>query len=85
MKRLIGKILWRLFPIFEYFGIHVLPIHYYSPIPDTREIRNHPALFNQEHAMYGVNMREEAQLDALNVLKDYEGEYKDGFPVEKGT
>jgi hypothetical protein len=30
------------FTFFEKFGVHVLPVHYfhyYSPVPDTRELR----------------------------------------------
>lgn len=29
----------RLFGLFEKFALHVLPVHYYSPIPDTRRLR----------------------------------------------
>ena len=34
----------RTFTFFERFGIHVLPVHWISPIPDTRELRKR---FNQ--------------------------------------
>jgi hypothetical protein len=38
MKKLIDKVIWKIFFLFERIGIHVLPVHYYSPIPDTRQL-----------------------------------------------
>jgi hypothetical protein len=29
----------RIFPLFEHVGLHVLPIHFYSPVPDSRQLR----------------------------------------------
>ncbi len=76
MKRLIDKIIWKIFYLFERIGIHVLPVHYYSPIPDTRQLGKRLELLTQEHPMYGVDLREAAQLDILNLLKSYEDEYR---------
>jgi len=30
--------------IFERMGLHVIPVHYYSPVPDTRELSSVSAL-----------------------------------------
>jgi len=76
MKRLIDKVVWRMFYLFERIGFHVLPVHYYSPIPDTRQLCKRSELLTQEHPMYGVDLRKDAQLDVLNLLKDYEDEYR---------
>lgn len=76
MKTLIDKIVWRMFYLFERIGFHVLPIHYYSPIPDTRHLRKHSELLTQEQPMSGVDLREDAQIDLLNLLKDFEDEYR---------
>ncbi len=76
MKRLIDKIVWRLFYLFERIGFHVLPVHFYSPIPDTRQLRKSLELLTQEHPMYSVDLREAEQLDVLNLLKNYEDEYR---------
>jgi len=75
MNRIIEHVIWQFFYIFENLGLHVLPITYYSPIPDTRQLRNHLELLTQEHPMLGVDLREEAQLGFLDLLKDYEDEY----------
>jgi len=76
MKKLIDQVVWRMFYLFERIGFHVLPVHYYSPIPDTRQLRKHSELLTQEHPMYGVDLREDAQLDVLNLLKSHESEYR---------
>ena len=75
IKRLIDKVVWLLFYLFEGIGFHVLPLHYYSPIPDTRQLRKRSDLLVQEYPMYGVDLREDAQLEILNLLKGYEDEY----------
>jgi hypothetical protein len=33
-----SSILNRAFDLFQNLGIHILPVHFYSPIPDTRKI-----------------------------------------------
>ncbi|KHD08597.1 hypothetical protein PN36_02720 [Candidatus Thiomargarita nelsonii] len=77
IKKLIDKVVWRLFPFFEKFGFHVLPVHYYSPIPDTRQLKKNIDLLAKEHPLYGIDMREKEQLEILyNVLKPIENEYK---------
>lgn len=76
VKRLIDKVVWRMFYLFEGIGFYVLPLHYYSPISDMRELRKCSDLLLQEHPMYNsVDLREDAQLEVLNVLKGYEDEY----------
>lgn len=76
MNRLLERILWKLFPLFEKLGIHVLPVHFYSPVPDMRQLRKNMHLFNVEHPMYGIDMPHEDQIDFLrHVVKSYEAEY----------
>ena len=72
----LNRILWRLFPVFEHFGIHLAPVHYYSPIPDTRSLKRSPAKFEEEHPMFGIDMRAEKQLTLLKtIVLPYEREY----------
>lgn len=76
LRRIINAILWRAFPLWEKLGIHVLPVHYYSPIPDTRSLKAHPEWFTEHHPMTGVDMREPEQLRLLeDVIKPREEEY----------
>jgi hypothetical protein len=76
MRRILGKIFWHMFPFLESLGIHMLPVHYYSPIPDTRELRGNQHLFDVEHPMYGIKMRGDEQLRfCTEVIKPLEEEY----------
>jgi hypothetical protein len=75
MKRVIDWLIWRLFYMFERLGVHVLPVHYYSPIPDTRLLRKHLNLLLQEHPLYGVEKNETTQLNTLKILQTFENEY----------
>jgi predicted O-methyltransferase YrrM len=78
IRKIWEKIWWVSFPFFEKFGIHVLPVHYYSPLPDTRELKAKKHLFDREHPMHGVDMREGEQWRLLETtLKPYEEEYED--------
>jgi hypothetical protein len=52
------------FPVFERLGIHVLPIHYYSPVPDTRQLRKDFGRWHREWSFLGIDfdMDEERKL-----------------------
>lgn len=77
IKKIWEKIWWVSFPLFQKLGIHVLPVHFYSPIPDTRELKAQKHLFEQDHPMYGVDMREKEQWKLVeSVVKAYEDEYR---------
>ena len=58
----------------EAAGLHLTPVHFYQPIPDTRALPNR--LWAAPSAMVGVDMREAAQLDLLErVFPQYQAEY----------
>ena len=65
----------KVFVFFERFGIHVLPIHHYDPIPDTRELRRNLNLWYKEGTFTGVDFNIKEQLELLNKLKNYKIEY----------
>lgn len=70
-------------PLFERCqasGLHVLPVHYYSPIPDTREL---PAsLWATTSRLPGIDLREAEQLQFLtDICPRFQSEY-DGFAHE---
>ena len=55
-------------------GLHVLPVHYYSPIPDTRELPD--SLWSATSAMPGVDLREDQQLRFLTeICPQFQREY----------
>ena len=51
------------FHCWEPRGFHVTPVHYYYPIPDTRQLPDH--LWNQESTVPDIEMNDAAQLDLL--------------------
>jgi hypothetical protein len=67
---------WRtLFPYAERSGLHILPTHYYSPIPDTRHLS---ADVWRPRVPVSFDLRIEAAMTWLNQLsKKYRAEYND--------
>ena len=66
-----------LFGFFERLGVHVTPIHFYQPIPDTATLSN--TLWSTRGALGGLDMRDAAQLGLLSEFRAYKPEY-DAFP-----
>jgi len=88
-KRAIGRALGRFFPridrnpwfsFFQEVGLHVTPVHYYQPIPDTRTLG--PEVWARRSALVGLDLRDGEQLRLLEGFReDYAREY-DVFPLE---
>src|SRR6266478_7376502 len=83
--RLIAPLVRRLAPDPKYFelwqayGFHVTQVHYYQPLPDTRELN--PFLWQRLSSTPGLDMREAKQLELLSVFASvYKAEY-DEFPT----
>jgi hypothetical protein len=60
------------FRLWERRGYHITPVHFYYPIPDTRELRDH---YPSESHMHGIDLRTDQQQVLLHdVLAAYEPE-----------
>jgi len=71
----------RYFELWQSHGFHVKPVHFYSPLPDTRQLQD--SLFSSASELAGVEMNEAFQLQLLDELRDqFRSEY-DLFPTEK--
>jgi hypothetical protein len=69
-----------IFRVLERHGIHFLPVHYYSPIPDTRTLTE--ALWSSESQLPGIDLNEPVQLSLLQeVFPAYRDEY-DNLPSQ---
>lgn len=69
------------FPILESAGYHITPVHFYFPIPDTRELSQN--ILSRMTDLKGIDMRETCQLELLSYFKDnYKTEY-DRIPKNK--
>jgi hypothetical protein len=70
-----------LFRAAERLGIHITPVHFYSPIPKVSELK--PELFTQPNACVGLDFRVAAQRSYLqSVFPRYFAEYSP--PVNTG-
>lgn len=70
----------RSFPIWQKLGLHVLPNHFYNPVPDTREFTDD--FFCRRSEMVGIDIQEDQQLLLLeNFTKEFKEEYRN-FPLE---
>jgi predicted O-methyltransferase YrrM len=63
-----------LFSALEERGLHVTPVHFYMPIPDTRALP--PSLWEHESELPGLDLNADAQLELVrNVFPRYRSEY----------
>lgn len=68
------------FDLWQERGYHVTPVHFYHPIPDTRELRSH---FPHRFALSGINLRADYQVSLLrDVFPQYAAEYN-AFPTKR--
>lgn len=64
----------RYFDLWQEHGFHVLPLSFYSPVPDTRELPHR--LFETVSALAGLDMNEAGQLELLSTIqRSFFGEY----------
>jgi predicted O-methyltransferase YrrM len=78
-KVFFGKIL----VFFERMGFHLLPVHFYSPIPSIRELRKNPKTWYKEGSFGGIDFNIKEQEGLLGELKAYENEYNKLPPYEQ--
>jgi predicted O-methyltransferase YrrM len=71
----------RVFPLFERLGLHVLPVHFYSPVPDTRQLRHNLERWHREWSLAGIDLDLEHQRDWIGQLADFQSEF-DTLPSE---
>ena len=71
-----------LFEFWQRLGLNVTHKHFYSPIPDTRELAKKSEHWSQEQPLHGVEMNVPTQLDFLEtIFPEHASELN--FPVEK--
>jgi predicted O-methyltransferase YrrM len=77
-RRSIRLIYKQLFPVWERLGFHLIPNHFYEPIPDTRKLTDE--VWERRSELVGVEMHPERQLALLDeFVRRFRGEY-DALP-----
>lgn len=80
-RKIVKKIIKKTFYLWEMLGFHITPIHYYEPIPYTRELKD--GLWDILSELPGIDMNEQRQVELLSVFSSkYSNEYN-LLPLEK--
>ena len=82
LRRLLGPdVRETAFRIFEQYGVHVTPVDFYQPIPNTRTLDEE--LWQQRSELVGIDLNTEAQLELLTQrFPRFRSEY-DALPHEQ--
>ncbi len=60
---------------FERRGVHVAPVHFYSPVPDTSQLDEE--IWQRESGLVGIDMNDEQQLHLVaEVFPQFRAEYE---------
>jgi|WetSurMetagenome_2_1015567.scaffolds.fasta_scaffold57202_2 predicted O-methyltransferase YrrM len=71
-------LLKKIFPVCQELGFHVLLNHFYSPVPDTRTLKED--LWSKPSELVGLSLNENEQLELLSLFaSNYKEEYTNFF------
>jgi predicted O-methyltransferase YrrM len=79
LKFLLGKVVKRAFVWFERLGFHIMPVHYYSPIPEVRKLPS--SIWKRTSELVGIDMNEDFQLKLLEEFKRLYGREYNSLPL----
>lgn len=72
VRKLVTSGLHRSFGFWERLGFHITPVHFYEPIPDSRELS--PTLWTTKSSLAGIDMNSTDQVELLKPLGAYQSE-----------
>lgn len=73
---LLTRSIYRICRFGEGFGVHVLPVHFYSPVPRFRELARHKSNWCKRSDMPGINADIRRQADTLmEICLPFQHEY----------
>lgn len=84
ISRIIKNIVWSksLFEFWQRLGVNVTKKHFYSPIPDTVELKKKVDMWTQKSELSGIDINLEGQMNFLeNICPLYKSEFN--FAVDK--
>src|SRR5438876_759449 len=59
---------WKIFLMLDRLGVHILPKHYYTPIPDYHWLRQHPEAWMGRAPLTGVGWNLDQQVEWLGHI-----------------
>jgi predicted O-methyltransferase YrrM len=68
MPKLLKQLSFKLFLLGDRFGIHVLPKHFYTPVPDYRWLKEHPESWMPRTDLVGVHWDLDEQMGWLKQI-----------------
>lgn len=71
----------RFFRLWENRGYHVIPNHFYEPIPDTRRLKDE--LWTRSSELIGIDMNEKGQINLLSQFSSAFKEEYEAFPLNR--
>lgn len=80
ISKLLHVLTKKMFPFWEHVGVHVTPVHFYEPVPDTRDLTSD--IWSRTSALVGMDLAEARQ---LRLLADFRDTFKaecDALPLD---
>ena len=66
MRKIVKRIFLLLYDIFEFLGVHIISVDYFSPIPESKDLTNQ--LFERKSDCIGVDWNIDTQENYLNKI-----------------
>ncbi len=86
LRKQAKKFAFKCFSVVDRLGIHILPKHYYSPVPDYAWLKHHKRLWTQRVDLRGVEWDLDLQVDWLRrMCQPYYDEVRGLGSFEKAT
>ncbi len=75
LRRLSNGFFQKTFAFWQGLGFHITPVHFYSPIPDTKKLSD--ALWQNHNLSTGIDFQEQEQIEWLKMVASrYQNEYE---------
>jgi len=89
MKTKLKQIIFSLYKFISRLGIHILPVHYYSPIPDINKLKKTKNIWAKKSDLPGIEVDLDKQIQLLEKIclpyqKEYKGNTEFKFAVNNG-
>ena len=66
MKTKLKQIIFSLYKFISRLGIHILPVHYYSPIPDINKLKKTKNIWAKKSDLPGIEVDLDKFIDHIN-------------------